>query len=343
MPMGMTMQELIAKVGRGERSAKDLTYQEASSAMRLLLENTATPFQSGAFLLAMRMKVESVAELAAFTSVAREYAAPLPLPAELNVVDIPTYAGKQDSWHVLLPASIVASAAGCRVLLHGYDGALNRISTAAMATRLGIPTDFTPDRVAAQIAEKGWAYLDIALYHPAMYRYLELRKELGVRTFFQPVARLLNQARAASSLIGISHPPYFEKIAEASRMLGTPRVLVLRGLEGEPELSTISVTKAIELRNDHLTPMTLQPKDFGMMFEGSSEIAAPGIDAEAELIAKLMSNDLPGPKRDWVIMNAAAILYACGKAASIKDAVPLALGALRSGAAEKKLQELAQS
>src|SRR5216117_3104819 len=228
--MSSTMQTLIAKVGKGEKGAKDLTHDEAKEAMRLLLEGVATPAQIGSFLVAMRIKSESVSELAAFTSTAREYAPSLPVPPDLGLVDIPTYAGKQDSWHVLLPAAIVAAAAGCRVLLHGYDGALNRISTAAMATRLGIPTDFTPDRVAAQIAEKGWAYLDIALYHPAMYRYLELRKELGVRTFFQPVARLLNPARAASSLIGISHPPYFEKIAEASRMLGTPRVLVLRGL-----------------------------------------------------------------------------------------------------------------
>src|SRR5438105_14371404 len=117
MSMGMTMQELIAKVGRGERSAKDLTYQEASSAMRLLLENAATPCQSGAFLLAMRMKVESVAELAAFTSAARAYVDPLAVPAGLDIVDIPTYAGKRDGWHVLLPASIVAAAAGCRVLV----------------------------------------------------------------------------------------------------------------------------------------------------------------------------------------------------------------------------------
>ena len=111
--------------------------------------------------------------------------------------------------------------------------------------------------------EKGFGYLDIALYHPPVHWFLEMRKELGVRTFFQPVARLLNPARARVSIIGISHPPYFEKMPEALRMMGIPRALVLRGVDGEPELSISSVTKAIEIRDDHITPLTIQPKDMG--------------------------------------------------------------------------------
>src|SRR5439155_26920337 len=101
--------------------------------------------------------------------------------------------------------------------------------------------------VADKLPGEGGAFLVLALSPPAVYGYLGLGRELGVKTFFHPVALLLNPARAASSLIGIPHPPYFEKIAEASRMLGTPRVLVLRGLEGEPELSAILGTKAIVL------------------------------------------------------------------------------------------------
>src|SRR5256885_1374467 len=244
--MSSTMQTLIAKVGKGEKGAKDLTYDEAKEAIRLLLEGVATPAQVGSFLVAMRIKSESVSELAAFTAVTREYAPPLPVPPDLGLVDIPTYAGKQDSWHVLLPASI----------------------------------------------------------------------------------------------IGMSHPPYFEKIAEALRMLGTPRALVVRGLEGEPELSASSVTKAIELRDDRITPFTLQPKDFGMMFERIEDLASPGVDGEAGLIAKILSNEVKGYQRDWVLMNAAMILYTGSKAASLRAALPLAQETLASGAAKKKLGEL---
>lgn len=340
--MTITMPELIAKVGKGEKGAKDLTYQEATGAMRLLLEGQATPTQVGGFLLAMRIKGESVTELAALTAAAREYVAPLPIPADLALVDIPTYAGKQDSWHVLLPAAIVAVATGVPILLHGYDGVPNRLATAAIAARIGIPVDLTAKEVSEQIVRKGLGYLDVALYHPPVYRFLELRKELGVRSLFQPVARMLNPGRAQTSLIGMSHPAYFEKITEAMRMLGTPRALVLRGLEGEPELSVSSVTKAFELRDDRITPLTLQPKDFGMLFERIEYLASPGIEGEAQLIAKILANEVKDGMFDWVVMNAAAILYAAGKAGSIRAAVPLAQEALQSGAAKNKLAELAQ-
>jgi anthranilate phosphoribosyltransferase len=340
--MDTTMQALIAKVGKGEKGAKDLTYEEAKEAMRLLLEGRATPAQVGAFLLAMRIKSESVSELAAFTAVARTYVSPLAIPADLAHVDIPTYAGKQESWHALLPAAIVAAAAGVPVLLHGYDGVPHRLSTSAVAARLGIPVDLTPQLVAEQVINKGVGYLDIALYHPPVYRFLEMRKELGVRSFFQPVARMLNPGRATASMIGMSHPPYFEKIAEAMRMLGTPRALVLRGLEGEPELSISSVTKAIELRDDRITPTTLQPKDFGMAFERVENLASPGMDGEATLVRKILSNDLRGGGQDWVVMNAAAILYVGGKAPSLRAAGPLARETLQSGAGMKKLLEIAQ-
>src|SRR5207247_10936270 len=138
--MSSTMQTLIAKVGKGEKGAKDLTHDEAKEAMRLLLEGVATTAQVGSFLVAMRIKGESVSELAAFTATAREYAPPLPVPPGLGVVDIPTYAGKQDSWHVLLPAAIVAAAVGVPILLHGYDDVPGRLATATVAARLGIPT-----------------------------------------------------------------------------------------------------------------------------------------------------------------------------------------------------------
>ena len=341
--MSLTMQDIIAKVGKGEKTSKDLTYQEAAAAMRLLLEKHATPVQVGAFLLAMRIKSESVAELAALASAARGYVEPLPIPSALGVVDIPTYAGKQDAWHALLPAAIIAAAAGAHLLLHGYGGVPGRRSTAGIAAALSIPVDLTPDDAAREVTEKGFGYLDIALYHPPIHGFLELRKELGVRTFFQPVARLMNPARASVSIIGISHPPYFEKIAEALRMMGSPRALILRGVEGEPELSISSITKAIELRDDRITPLTIHPKDVGML-PGRIDASAPNnLVEEAALLRKLLANELKGAGKDWVIMNAAAILYTAGKAASIRAAVPLALETLESGGAKKKLAQLAQT
>ncbi len=338
--MSTTMQDMIAKVGKGERTSKDLTYQEAIAAMRLLLEKQATPVQVGAFLLAMRIKSESVAELAALATSARGYVNAVAIPESLGVVDIPTYAGKQDGWHALLPAAIIAAAAGAHLLLHGYEGVAGRRSTAALASALDIPVDLTPDEVANEVMEKGFGYMDIALYHPPVHWFLEMRKELGVRTFFQPVARLLNPSRARISIIGISHPPYFEKLPEALRMMGIPRALVLRGLDGEPELSISAVTKAIEIRDDHITPLMIHPKDMGMAVGRLDSPAPKDLAEEGALMKKLLTNQVNGPVKDWVTMNAAAILYLAGKAASLRAAMPLALEALASGAAKDKLAAL---
>ncbi|MEW6542823.1 MAG: anthranilate phosphoribosyltransferase [Nitrospirota bacterium] len=338
------MRQLIAKIGKGPKASKDLTWEEAKRAMRLLIEGQATPAQAGAFLLAMRMKGESVAELAAFTAVAREYVGPLPLPKPLPLVDVPAYAGKQETFHAVIGAAIVAAAGGAAVLVHGHEGIPERPGTAGVLAKLGIPTDLKPGQVAEELAAKGFAYLDIALYHPPVARFLDLRRELGVRSLFHPVAKMLNPARAGSQVIGLSHPPYFEKTAEALKLLGGRRALILRGVEGEPELSIASVTKVLELHDERIFPLTLQPKDFGLPMASSQVMAGfppAQVEQEAALLARLLRNELRGGQRDWIALNAAMLLYAAGKAASISAALPPAQQALDSGAAARKLVELA--
>jgi len=336
--------EFIAKIGKGQKASKDLTWEEAKQAMRLLIEGQASPAQVGAFLLAMRVKMESVAELAAFTAVAREYVPPLPLPAKLVVVDVPTYAGKQDTFHASVGAAVVAAACGATILMHGSEGIPERPGTAVALARLGVPTDLESKRVAEELAAKGLAYLDIALYHPPVARFLELRQELGVRNFFHPVAKLLNPARAASQVIGLTHPAYFEKMAEALKMLGGRRALIVGGVEGEPELSIASATRLLELRDERVFPLTLQPKDFGLplgSFQAMAAFSPSQAGQEASLLRRILQNELRGSQRDWVVLNAAMLLYAAGKASSISASVPLAQQAIESGAASRKLAELA--
>lgn len=340
------MQTLIAKIGKGQKTAKDLTWEEAKQAMRLLIEGQATPIQVGGFLLAMRLKMESVSELAAFTATAREYVAALPAPTSLPVVDLPTYAGKQDTFHAAIGAAIIAAAGGAAILMHGYDAVPTRPGVAAVLAKLGIPVDREPQLVAKDLAAKGFAYLDIALYHPPIARFLDLRQELGVRNLFHPVARMLNPARASSQVIGITHPPYFEKMAEALRMLGCRRALVVRGVEGDPELSIASMTRVREIRDDRLLPLALHPKDVGLSagpFQAMAGFPPAHLDQEALLLRKIMANEVRGSQRDWVVLNAAMLLYAAGKAPSISAAVPLAQRVMDSGAAAQKLAELTAS
>jgi len=335
------MHDIIAKIGKGPKASKDLTWEESKRAMRALIEGKATQAQSGAFLLAMRMKMESVSELAGFTSAAREYVTPIPVPRELPLVDVPTYAGKQDTFHALPAAALVAAAGGAAILMHGHEGIPGRNATASLLAKLGVPVHGDAREVADEVTAKGFAYLDIALYHPPIARFLDLREELGVRTIFHPVAKMLNPARAGSQVIGISHPPYFEKIAEALKMLGAHRGLVIRGVEGEPELSLASVTKVLELRDERIHPLQLQPKDVGLTMGPYQAMASCMLDQEATLIRRIIQGEVRGGQRDWVVMNAAMLLYAAGKAVSISAGVPLAQRALESGAAAQKLAYLA--
>lgn len=341
----MPIQDIIAKIAKGPKASKDLTWDESKQAMKALIEGAATPAQVGAFLIAMRFKSESVTELAALTAAARQYVPPLAVPRGAALVDVPSYAGKQDTFHALIAASIVAASAGVTVLMHGYDGIPGRPGSAGVLKALGIPIDSEPRIVTEDLNKKGFAYLDIGLYHPPVYRFLEMRQELGVRNVFHPIARLLNPARAASQVVGLSHPPHFEKTAEALRMLGCPRGFVIRGIEGDPELSLSAVTRVLELRNERITPLGVGPKDLGLSLGSSRDMAGfpPALrEKEADLLRRILRSQVQGGPRDWVLMNAAMLLYAAGKGESLTACYPMVRVAIEGGAAARKLDELAQ-
>ena len=344
--MAFTMQDLIAKIGKGAKASKDLTWDEAKQAMRQLIEGQATPVQVGAFLLAMRVKMESVSELAAFTSAAREYKAPLRIATRKPLIDVSSYAGKKDTFHALAGSAVIAAAAGVAVLIHGHEGIPERLSMASVLAALGLPIDLTPEQVAQDVASKGFGYLDIALYHPPLAGFLQLRHELGVRSFFHPVAKMLNPARAPVQIIGVTHPPYFEKTAEALNMLGSRRVIVLRGVEGDPELSIASATRLLDVKEERIMPLTLQPRDIGLSNGSLRDMAGfpPGqVRQEAAVLRRILTNDIRGPHRDWVVQNAALLLYAAGITPSISAGVPIGQQMIDSGAAAAKLAELTKS
>ena len=341
----MPIQDLLSKIAKGPKASKDLTWDECKQAMKALVEGEATPAQVGAFLIAMRFKMESVTELAALTAAARQYVPPLAVSRDMPLVDVPTYAGKQDTFHATVAASIVAASAGAAVLMHGYDGIPGRPGSAGVLKALGIPIDAEPKRVTEQLNRNGFAYLDIGLYHPPLYRFLEMRQELGVRNVFHPIARLLNPARAAVQVVGLTHPPHFEKTAEALRILGCRRALVIRGVEGDPELSASMATRVLELRDERLTPLGVAPKDFGLAFAPSRDMAGfppHQREKEADLLRRILQNQVQGGPRDWVLMNAAMLLYAAGKGVSLSACFPTVRAALDGGAAGRKLDELAR-
>lgn len=344
------MHQLITKIGKGQRGTKDLSWEEAKQATHALIEGKATPYQAGAFLMAMRIKLEAVAELASFTAATRSYVSPVKTPADLNVVDVPVYAEKHNTLHVCVPAALVAASAGATILFHGIETLSAASDLPRLLGELGIPVTVQAPDLPHVLQEQGFAYLDLALYHPPLARLLTLREELGAQNVFHQVARLLNPARAHSQVVGVAHPPYLEKIPEAASMLGGRRLLVFQGVEGFPELSIATPTIMRELRQNRVTPLTLTPQDVRLSpgsFPTMALPAPPSSEAvpaqEAALIHKVLHNRIRDRFRDWVIYNAATLLYAAGQASSVAAGVPLAQRALASGAAARKLADLASA
>ncbi len=255
------MHQLITKIGKGQRGVRDLSWDEAKQAARAMIEGTATPQQTGAFLMAMRIKLEGVTELASFTAATRSYVAPIATPAGLNVVDVPVYAEKHNTHHVCLPAAIVAAAAGAAILFHGVDNPAVSSDLPRVLAQLGIPVELQGDDLTGTLQSEGVAYLDLALYHPPLAGLLALREQLGAQNLFHQVARLLNPMRAHSQVVGVAHPPYLEKIPEVVNMIGGRRLLVFQGVEGFPELSMTTLTNMRELRDNRVTPLSLKPED----------------------------------------------------------------------------------
>lgn len=350
------MHHLITKIGKGQRGVKDLSWDEAKQAARDMIEGNATPYQTGAFLMAMRIKLEGVTELASFTAATRSYIAPIDAPAGLNVVDVPVYAEKHNTHHACLPAAIVAASAGAAILFHGIDNPTVSSDLPRLLKQLGIPVSLRGQDLPAMLQRNGFAYLDLALHHPPLAKLLALREQLGAQNLFHQVARLLNPMRAHSQVVGVAHPPYLEKMPEAVTMLGGQRLLVFQGMEGFPELSIATPTIMRELRDNRVTPMTLKPTDVRLppgSFPHMAMDSQPPNDApaqEADMIRRVLRNEaLRGSGqardrlRDWVVYNAAMFLYAAGRAHSIAEGVPLAQKALESGAAAQKLADLAST
>lgn len=336
------MDHLIAKIGKGLKGAKDLTWEEAKLALNLIIEGQATEGQIGAFLMAMRIKTESIAELAAFTATARTCTPPIHFADSTHMVDISLYAEKHHTIHIVVAASLVAAAAGAKIFMHGVENPNLDYDLPQVLKHLKLPIAQSAPEAIEQGSQHAWIYMDLAGYHAPLAKLLDLRREFGLQNLSHQVARLLNPARLPSQIIGIAHPPYLNKMAEALDMLRTQRALIIQGVEGFPELSLSASSAARELRNGHISPLMFRPEDAGFRFgtfQAMSAKAGPheptgsstSPEHEAQVIIQLLENRQRGDQRAWVILNAALLIYAAGLASSLAQATPQAHAILDSG------------
>ncbi len=331
---------MIGEVIRKAADGQDLTAEEANGAMAEIMSGAATPVQVAAFLVAMRMKGETVEEVTEFTRVMREHVRRVAPKARPLVDTCGTGGDAIKTFNVSTAAAFVAAGAGVAIAKHGDRSVTSKCGSADVLEALGVRLDLSPEEVARSVDEVGMGFMFAPSHHPAMKHAMPIRRELGLRTVFNMLGPLTNPAGADAQVLGVYAPELTELHGGVLRNLGSRRAFVVHGAGGLDELSTLGETRVTELRDGELQTYTLTPEEVGLARAAGPEQLQGGTPEEnAALLVKLLEGE-KGPARDIVVLNAAAAIAAGGKAETLNDGIPAATESIDSGAALGKLRQL---
>lgn len=331
----MTVHEALVKLLRGEA----LTSAEAIDVMQIIMEGEATPAQIAAFLTALRMKGETVEEIAGFARVMREKAVRIAPKCAKLVDTCGTGGDRLKTFNISTAAAFVVAGAGVAVAKHGNRSVTSKSGSADVLEALGINLAVTPTFVEACIERIGVGFLFAQHFHPAMKYAAPVRREIGIRTIFNILGPLTNPAGAAYQVMGVYDPELTDVLAHVLGVLGSTRAFVVHGLLGLDEWSTAGPTRVSELCDGTVTTREYSAADLGLP-ESDPDALAGGPPAEnAELIIRLFRGE-GGPRRDIVMINAAAALIAAGTATDLRAGLQQAAVSLDSGAALTRLEAL---
>ena len=330
-----------------------LSREEARAVMSEILSGQTTDAQIAALLVAMHMKGETVEEIVGFAEAIRAAAAPLNR-TELNgdsALDVSgterdalvdtcgTGGDASGTFNISTATALTVAGAGVRVAKHGNRSVTSKCGSADVVEALGVNISLPPARMAACLKEVGIAFLFAPSMHSAMKYVQPARRELRLRTVFNLLGPLTNPAGASAQVVGVYSESLVEKLASALLMLGLKRALVVHGRDGLDEISISGPTKVAEVRDGWMTAYEITPEQFGFTAAPLESISGGDAKANAEIIREILDGK-KSPRRDVVLLNAAAALVAAGRSDSIKDAVPMAAKSLDSGAARGKLEAL---
>ncbi len=318
----------------------DLNAEEMNDVMRIIMTGGATPAQIGGFLVGLRMKGETVTEIAAAATVMRELATGVDLTNLDHAVDIVGTGGDCSATFNISTASMfVAAAAGCHVAKHGNRSVSSTSGSADVLEAAGIRLGLTADQVAKCVREVGVGFMFAPAHHSAMKHAIGPRKEMGVRTIFNVLGPLTNPAGVENQLLGVFSDKLLLPLAEVMQRLGSRHVLVVHSLDGLDEISIGDKTEVAELNNGQIRRFSIRPEDFGLDRAPISQITV--ISAEESLnIIRSVLEDHRGPARDIVVLNAGAAIYTAGLAGSLQAGVRKAEDAITCGEARNRLDRL---
>ncbi|MDE2149439.1 MAG: anthranilate phosphoribosyltransferase [Gammaproteobacteria bacterium] len=316
---------------------REIFHDEMVELMRGIMRGEISPLMAAAILTGLRVKKETVGEIAAAAQVLREFARTVELPEQPHFVDVVGTGGDgAHTFNISTASAFVAAAAGARVAKHGNRGVSSKSGAADVLEALGAAIALEPEQIAACIRETGFGFMFAPLHHPAMKTVAPVRGELGVKTLFNILGPLTNPAGAPNILMGVFHPDLVGIQVRVLQRLGARRALVVWGKDGLDEISLGAATLVGELSAGKLHEYEIHPEDFGLAMAATRNLR---VDNAAQSKAMLLDvlRGTAGPARDIVLLNAGATLYVAGVAESIAQGIERARAAIASGAAQAKL------
>ncbi|HTW59898.1 MAG TPA: anthranilate phosphoribosyltransferase [Terriglobales bacterium] len=358
----MILDALHRLTNRGE----SLSRTEAREVMAEVLTGKCTDAQIAALLIALRMKGETVEEIVGFAEAIRAAAAPLPIErvqadgasaesiavsgtgrealagesAADSLIDTSGTGGDASgTFNISTATALVAAGAGVRVAKHGNRSISSKCGSADVVEALGVNIQLSPERAAQCLRDVGICFLYAPNLHPAMKQVQGVRRELRMRTMFNLLGPLTNPARASGQVVGVYSLELVEKLAEALSMLGLRRAVVVHGDDGLDEITITGKTRVAEAREGSVRSYEIEPEEFGMTRGTLRDIAGGDALQNAGIIREVLCGE-KSPRRDVVLLNAAAALVAAGRGNHIAETIPLAAKSIDSGAAANKLESL---
>lgn len=320
-------------------SHKNLSTDEMTSVMRTIMTGGATQAQIGGFLIGLRMKGETVPEIAAAASVMRELATRVEIGGDHLVDTCGTGGDASGTFNISTASAFVTAAAGGRVAKHGNRSISSKSGSADVLEAAGVRLDLSPQQVAQCIEEVGVGFMFAPAHHSAMKHAIGPRKEMGARTIFNVLGPLTNPAGAPNQILGVFSNELLDPLANVLQKLGSNHVMVVHARDGLDEISIGDKTEVAELKDGRVRRYSIQPEDFGLSRTPISNLKAADAQESLEIIRALLENK-PGPARDIVQLNAGAAIYTAGLTDTLADGIEKAGEVIAGGEARSRLDRL---
>ena len=323
---------------------QDLATEEMVDVMRQIMSAGSTDVQIGAFLLAMRIKGETIDEITGGVQGLREFASGVKVTGPHLVDIVGTGADGANLFNVSTAACFVVAAAGGRVAKHGNRSVSSSSGSADVLEAAGVRLDITPDQVAQCVDKLGVGFMFALMHHSAMRHVSLARRELGLRTLFNVLGPMANPAGLKQQLIGVYDRALCRPVAQVLQRLGSEHVLVVHSEDGLDEISLAADTHVAELKGGVVSEFKLEPEQLGFERQGMQDLVVDGVEQSLQLITSALAGEKDSRSQraaNMIALNAGAALYVAGVAASIADGVNTANGILANGAGLEKLQQLA--